>query len=137
MKKEPFIFHSPFLENLPRVTIVGQVEGNKLLIGGARCSTEDHFVKKTGVALAKERIAKGNLVTMLELQEGLISYQEFIEIAVVLSQAIILEGLKSLVLVPTFHWECMTKEEFDELEIEFMPEEDMNVDADGFATYNK
>lgn len=135
MKKEPFIFHSPFLEGLPRVTIVGQVEGNKLLVGGARCSAEDHFVKKTGVTLAKERIANGNLITVLELQEDNLSYQEFIEIAVTLAQTIIVEGLKPLVLVPTFHWECMTKEEFDELEIEFVEETDL--DENGFVVYGK
>ncbi len=135
MEKEPFIFHSPFLEGLPRVTIVGQVKGNKLLVGGARCSVEDHFIKKSGVALAKERIANGNLITMLELQEDNLSYQEFIKIAVALAQTIIDEGLKPLVLVPTFHWECMTKEEFDELEIEFT--EENNLDENGFVIYGK
>lgn len=138
MKKEPFIFHSPFLEGLPRVTIVGQVEGKKLLIGAARCSEEDHFVKKIGVSLAKERIAKGQLTTILELSDGKISYSEFIEIAVNLAQTILVEGLKELVLVPSFYWECLTKDEFDELGIEFVEDDNTdNTDEEGFILYEK
>lgn len=135
MKKEPFIFHSPFLEGLPRVTIVGQVVGKKLLIGTARCSEEDHFVKKIGVSLAKERIVKGQLTTILELSDGKISYSEFIEIAATIAQTILIEGLKELVLVPSFHWECLTKDEFNELGIGFV--EDSNIDEEGFVLYKK
>ena len=137
MKKEPFIFHSPLLEGLPRVTVVGQVEGKKLLIGAARCSAEDHFVKKIGVSLAKERITKGQLTTILELSDGKISYSEFIEIAVTLAQTILVEGLKELVLVPSFYWECLTKDEFDELGIEFVEDNNTDTDEEGFVLYEK
>jgi len=141
MKKEPFIFHSPDSKNLPRITIVGQIDGNKLLIGGTKCSIKDQFVKKTGVALAKERILNGNLITTLELQEGeSLSYQEFITIAVTIAQTIITKGLKPLVLIPSFHWDCVTKKEFDEMEMEMEIEfidEQSDIDEDGFVMYNK
>lgn len=147
MKKEPFIFHSPHFDNYPRVTIVGQIEGDKLLVGASRCSSKDHFNKKIGVTIAKERIAKGELVTMLELQEQF-THRDFIEIADILSHTILTKGLKPLVLLPAFHWECMTKKEFDELELEYEFIQESNagiiemneipeVDEEGFKIYKK
>lgn len=134
MKKEPFIFHSPLLEGLPRITIVGQISDNKLLIGASRCSTEDHFVKKTGVTLAKSRIEKGEFITVIQLDDNSqVSYSEFIGIAVTVMDSVLAQGLKPIILIPTIQWEWMKKEDFDELELEFSPDD--NLDEEGFVIY--
>ena len=60
--QEPLFFHGGYEEwgvkiinNLPRVTFAGVIEGDNLLIGVARCSKSDNYNKKLGRKLSLKR----------------------------------------------------------------------------------
>ena len=55
MKQKDFIFHSPLIKGESRITVVGRIIDNVLVLGAARCSKDDHFNRKTGVEIATKK----------------------------------------------------------------------------------
>jgi len=142
MKKEPFIFYSQDVKELPRVTVVGNIVDNKLLIAVSRCSAVDKFEKKIGLRIAKERLSKNELVTQIQLDTNYkLSYYEFIQIAQQVANAVIMNGIKPIVIYPYIAWGWLSEETSLALqEIGVISEEknkNLNIDDDGFLIYDK
>jgi len=49
---------SYFVKNLPRVTVCTILDGNKLSIGYATCTSKDQYVKRIGQNISKARALK-------------------------------------------------------------------------------
>lgn len=81
-----FGYHSkPKTKNArePCVTVIGKIQEGNLLIGVARCSSNDNFCKKYGRQLAEKRLLDGQPHTILPMESCSVKTFLFIAKAIV------------------------------------------------------